>query len=59
MKQPLKNLVVQLLLAAGALSIQPQARAHGDVPEGDFKLQQLLADARTTATACSTTGTRP
>jgi len=46
MKQPLKNLVVQLLLAAGALSTQPQARAHGDVPEGDFKLQQLLADAR-------------
>lgn len=41
-----KTIAVHLLLAAATLAPQRPALAHGDAPEGDFHLHQLLAEAR-------------
>ena len=41
-----KSLALQLAIAAAAFAPLHSAFAHGDAPQGDFKLQRLLADVR-------------
>lgn len=40
------KIAFQILLAAAAFAQPEPAQAHGDVPPGDFKLQQTLSDVR-------------
>jgi hypothetical protein len=40
------NIALQLMLAAAAVAPLQSVHAHGDALEGDFHLQQLLADVR-------------
>lgn len=49
--KPLQRFTLTLAIAGAACAAALAARAHGDVPAGDFNLHQVLTDARQASAA--------